>query len=209
MPCLLSIMKTCPVGTLDFYFQQLSVLVFIVKQHIRNYLTELFDLIQEHWNPKSNIQITIITLIESVAVALAGEFNVYLPILLPQMLQVLETDTTEKRSPTQRLLHAMLTFGTSLEEYLHFVIPTIVKLFERQDAPPHLRKLAMQIISQLSCKINFMEQSSRIILALERVLATPHVELRMAAMDTLSALVYHLKGNYAIFIPTLQKVYIN
>ncbi|KAJ3083694.1 phosphatidylinositol kinase- protein kinase tor1, partial [Quaeritorhiza haematococci] len=205
MPPFLNMMRTCPTGMLEFHFQQLALLVSIVKQHIRNYLTEVFALIQEFWNPNSSIQITILSLVESVAVALDGEFKVYLPTLLPQMLQIFEADSSDRRLPTQKCLHAMIIFGSNLEEYLHLVLPVIVRLFERPDLPLHLRKTAIQTTGQLCRKINFADQASRIVHPLVRVLATQHYELRMAAMDTLCALVYQLASDFAIFVPMINK----
>ncbi|KAJ3037894.1 phosphatidylinositol kinase- protein kinase tor1 [Rhizophlyctis rosea] len=205
MPPFLTMMHGCPVGMLEFHFQQLGLLVSIVKQHIRNYLSDIFSLIQEYWNPTSNIQITIISLVEAVATALDGEFKVYLPTLLPQMLQIFDADTSERRQPTQRVLQALTVFGLNLEEYLHLVIPVIVRLFERPDIPMHLRKHAVSAIGQLTRKVNFSDQASRIIHPLVRVLSIPQQDFRMTAMDTLSALVYQLGSDYAIFIPMVNK----
>ena len=206
MPPFLNMMKSCPVGILDFHFQQLSDLVGIVKQHIRNYLKDIFELVQQYWNPNSNIQITILSLIEAIAVALDGEFKVYLPTLLPQILQIFEADISEKRQATQKSLHAMIVFGSSLEEYLHLVIPAIVKLYERSDVPFAQRKYAIQNISHLSKKVNFSDQASRIIHSLVRILNLPATELRAAAMDTLSSLIYQLSFDFAIFVPMINKV---
>src|SRR3954470_2451953 len=89
IPGFLNIMcQSNSVGMLEFYFQQLGILVSIVKQHIRNYLAEIFTLVEEYWNPASNTQGTIISLVEAIAGALDGEFKIYLPRLLPHLLQI-------------------------------------------------------------------------------------------------------------------------
>ena len=178
MPPLLGMMRTCPPGILEFHFQQLSSLVSTVKQHIRNYIGQIFALIQEYWNSNSNIQITIVSLVEAIAYALNGEFKIYLPSLLPQMLQIFETDTTEKRLSTQKVLHAMMIFGINLEEYLHLILPAVVRLFERGDAPVSLKKCAIQAVGQLCKKVTFADHASRIIHPLARVLQGPTTELR-------------------------------
>ncbi|KAJ3318282.1 phosphatidylinositol kinase- protein kinase tor1, partial [Blyttiomyces sp. JEL0837] len=208
MPPFLHMMRSCPVGMLEFHFQQLGLLVSIVKQHIRNYLAEIFQLVQEFWSPNSSIQITILSLVEAIAMALDAEFKVYLPTLLPQMLQIFELDASEKRLPTQKVLHAMLIFGSNLEEYLHLIIPVIVRLFEKPDVPLSLRKYAIQITGQLCRKINFTDHVSRIIHPLVRILSTAPTDLRSAAMETLCAFVYQLGPDFAIFIPMINKVLI-
>ncbi|CAG8699893.1 7091_t:CDS:2, partial [Ambispora leptoticha] len=205
-PAFLGVMRTCPNGMLDFYFQQLSILVSIVQQHIRNYLTDIFQLVKTYWNPSAPIQIMIINLVEEIARALDGEFKNYLPKLLSDLLQIFEEDKSDKRQPTQKVLHALVVFGTNIEEYMHLIIPMVVKLFEKQDVLISLRKTAIVTIGQLSKKVNFSDHASRIIHPLARVLAVPVYELRMAAMDTLCELVYQLGSDYAIFIPMINKV---
>ncbi|RUP43431.1 hypothetical protein BC936DRAFT_137191, partial [Jimgerdemannia flammicorona] len=206
IPGFLSIMRTCTMGMLEFYFQQLGILVSIVKQHIRNYLNDIFALIEDYWNPTSNIQITIIALIEAVAVALDGEFKIYLPKLLPHLLQIFDADQGEKRMATLKVLHAFITFGPNIEEYMHLVVPVVVKLFEKNDAPLSLRRQAIQTIGQLCKKVNVADHASRIIHPLARILVTMPFDIRMTAMDTLCALVFQLGADYAIFIPMINKV---
>lgn len=199
-------MRTCPSGMLEFYFQQLGILVSIVQQHIRNYLSDIFALVENFWNPSSTIQITIINLVEEIAKALDGEFKNHLPVLLPIMLQIFDQDKSEKRQPTLKVLHALVVFGTNIEEYMHLVIPVVVKLFEKPDVPLQLRKAAVQTIGSMSKKVNFSDHASRIIHPLARVLALPYGDLRIAAMETLCALVFQLGSDYAIFIPMINKV---
>jgi FKBP12-rapamycin complex-associated protein len=199
-------MKTCPIGILEFHFQQLGILVSIVKQHIRNYLEDIFSLIQEYWNPTANIQLTIISLVEAIAMALDNEFKIYLPVLLPQLLQILETDQSEKRMPAQKVLHALTVFGGIVDDYLHLVIPVIVRLFEKQDSPVIVRKAAIQCVGILSRKVNFSDHASRIVHPLVRILHQPITELRVAAMDTLTSLIYRLSTDFVVFVPMIHKV---
>ncbi|KAJ1339772.1 hypothetical protein BSLG_005591 [Batrachochytrium salamandrivorans] len=60
LPPFLGIMRTCPPNILEFYFQQLGVLVTIVKQHIRGYINEFIQLIQDfgHCRPISRAQLS-------------------------------------------------------------------------------------------------------------------------------------------------------
>lgn len=76
LPSLLNVVRTADVNFREFLFQQLAQLVAIVKQHIRNYLDDICDLIKEFWVPNSSIQSTIILLLEHIAIALGAEFKV-------------------------------------------------------------------------------------------------------------------------------------
>ncbi|OLL26279.1 Phosphatidylinositol 3-kinase tor2 [Neolecta irregularis DAH-3] len=205
IPGFLSVMRSCGSSMLEFYFQQLGILISIVKQHIRNFLDDIFQLIQEFWFTGGNLIATILTLVESIARALEGEFKIYLPKLLPNLLAVFDNDPSPGRLATQKTLHALITFGSNIEEYMHLVLPAVVKMFEKLDAPVAIRRCAIQTVAQLSRKVNFADHVSRIVHPLSRVLTTGNHELRMAAMDTLCALVFQLGNDYAIFIPMIAK----
>lgn len=144
MPPFLSMMRTSPSLMLEFYFQQLALLISIIKQHIRNYFPDILSLINDFWQVPSNtigsIQTTILSVIEAIAIALDGEFKVYLPKLLPEMLQIFDTDTTERKGCTQKVLSVLVVFGINLEEYLHLLVPAIVKLLERPDVNNSVKK---------------------------------------------------------------------
>lgn len=208
MPAMLAMMKTCPSGMLEFYFQQLGLLVTIVKQHIRGFIPDLIQIIQEHWNLSVNIQTTTLTLVESLAIALEGEFRTYLPTLLPQMLSIFESDTADKQLPSHRLLNALLTFGPNLEEYLHLVIPAIVKVFEKSSNSIAIRKQAILLIGQLSKSINICDQASRIIHSLVRVLATDALELQNVSMDVLCLIACQMGPDFVIFAAMIRKLLI-
>lgn len=146
-------------------------------------------------------------LVESLGRALGGEFKPFLPNILPLLLRVFDGDLGEKKQATQmKVLDAFLTFGANIEEYLHLVIPIIVRSYERQDLSIALRKRAVLTIDGLTRCVNFSDHASRIIHPLVRSLSTPNNELRNAIMDTLSSLVLQLGSEFAIFVPTINKV---
>ncbi|PWN23279.1 putative TOR1-1-phosphatidylinositol 3-kinase [Microstroma glucosiphilum] len=211
IPAFLDVIKNCTTSLAEFYWQQLGILISIIKQHARNYLNEIFGLVREHWSSASNthiIQLTIVSVVEAVAKALEGEFKSYLPILLPNMLQTFQGELNQKRQqPTlMRILHAFTVFGSSIEEYLHLILPPVVELFERPDASLQLRKTAITTVAQLTRKVNFCDHASRVIQPLVRILKGNNSELRVAALDTLAALIYQLGPSYAIFVPVVNKV---
>ncbi|RDB15759.1 Serine/threonine-protein kinase tor2, partial [Hypsizygus marmoreus] len=192
---------------LGFYLEQLAILVGIVKQHVRNFMPDIFSLITELWE-NSTLQLPIVALIEALGKALDAEFKPFLPTILPLVLKVFDGDLNDKRMNTQiKIFDAFLTFGTNIEEYLHLVIPIIVKSYDSPDVPATtpLRKRAIQTIDGLSRRVNFSDHASRIIHPLVRVLAQNNNELRMTVMDTLCSLVIQLGSDFAIFVPTINK----
>ena len=85
MPSFLNVLRTADVNFREYLFQQLAILIAIVKQHIRNYLDDIFELVREFWTCNSPLQGTLIHLVEHIAVALGAEFKIYLPRLMPQV----------------------------------------------------------------------------------------------------------------------------
>ncbi|XP_046427062.1 serine/threonine-protein kinase mTOR [Neodiprion fabricii] len=205
MPSFLNVVRTADIGFREYLFQQLAVLIAIVKQHIRNYLDDIFALIKEVWTVNSPLQSTLILLVEHIAVALGAEFKIYLPQLMPQILRVLTHDTSKDRAVTVKLLLALQKFGNNLDNYLHLVLPPIVKLFYATDCPISVNRVALETVDDLADTLDFTDFASRIVHPLVRTLDT-YPELRMPAMETLCALLIQLRKKYQIFIPLVQKV---
>jgi FKBP12-rapamycin complex-associated protein len=205
LPSLLYVVKTADVNFKEFLFQQLAQLIYIVKQHIRNYLDEIFPLIEEFWTPNSTIQGTLILLVEHIAVALGAEFKMYLPRMLPYLLRVLNHDPSKERLFTIKLLEALHNFGNNLDEYIHLLLPPIVRLFDAQECPPVVSKRAIETIDQLAEIIDLSDFVSRIVHPLVRTIDN-FPELRPTAMDTLCSLVQQLGRKFSVFVPMIQKV---
>jgi FKBP12-rapamycin complex-associated protein len=206
MPVFLGVMRQVPPAVLEFHFQQLGNLVSIVKHNIRNYLADIFSLIRDFWNPNSSLQTTILSLVEAIAQVMENEFKVYLPNLLTHMLQICEADVQEKRSSALKVLHVLVVFGASLQEYLHLVVPVLCRLLERSEAPQNIRRAVIESIGKMGRRVNFTDHSSRIIHSLVRVLAGPFSDIKSAAMDTLCILVIQLGNRYTIFSETVNRI---
>lgn len=206
VPAFLMVIRSSTAHRLESYFNQLATLVGIVRQHIRKYLPDIVQIIQEYWHESPSMQTTILLLIEAISRSLEGEFKIYLAGLLPLMLGVLEKDITQKRTPTDRILHAFLVFGASAEEYMHLIIPVIVRTFEKQSQPVHIKKTAIETIGKISRQVNLNDYAAKIIHPLTRVLDGPDVTLRYAALDTLCALIHQLGRDYLHFAGTVNKV---
>jgi FKBP12-rapamycin complex-associated protein len=212
VPGIVSVLKDASSeNRLEGYFNQLSLLVKIVRQHIRPHLHVILDAISEHWSRSTQLQATILSLIESIARSLEGEFKVYLASVLPLMLGVLDADGRSEagRAAMQRVLHAFLVFGSSAEEYMHLIIPVVVRMFDTADGRYRdrtVRRAAIETIGRLSKQVNISEFAAKIIHPLARVLQGNDTTLRNAAMETLCALVFQLGQDFLHFVPTIEKI---
>jgi len=104
-----------------------------------------------------------------------------------------------------QLLLALQKFGNNLDDYLHLVLPPIVRLFDAADCPVPVCRVALETVDHLADTLDFTDFASRIVHPLVRTLDSCP-ELRSTAMETLCALVVQLGRKYQIFIPLVQKV---
>uniref|UniRef100_A0A8H7N8N9 Serine/threonine-protein kinase mTOR domain-containing protein n=1 Tax=Bionectria ochroleuca TaxID=29856 RepID=A0A8H7N8N9_BIOOC len=206
VPAFLLVIRSSTSTRLESYFNQLATLVNIVRQHIRNYLPDIVDALQEYWNTSATLQTTILYLVEAISRSLEGEFKIYLAGLLPLMLGVLDKDASAKRTPSEKVLHAFLVFGASAEEYMHLIIPVIVRTFEKQGQPLSIRKSAIETIGKISKQVNLNDYAAKIIHPLTRIIDAGEPSLRLAALDTLCALIQQLGKDYLHFAGTVNKI---
>lgn len=203
VPGLLSVIRTSSHVMAEFIFRQLASLVTVVKQHARTYLASIFEVVQEYFSVPS-LQPVILSLIDSIANALDGEFKAYIPRLLPLLVSVIQSDTSYSRDSSIKVLNSFIIFGSNIEEYVHLIIPTIVNLFEH----PHLklRATAIETIGELCRTVNLNDLASRIVHPLLRILRRGPDDLRKPTMDTLSSLCFSMGSEFTTFVPVINDV---
>ena len=72
IPSMINVIRSSDPKFHDNLFRQMGILIAIVRQHIRNYLEDLFALIKDFWSVDSRLQPTIIGLVENISVALGS-----------------------------------------------------------------------------------------------------------------------------------------
>ncbi|KAF7350698.1 Serine/threonine-protein kinase TOR [Mycena sanguinolenta] len=207
MPAFAAVTRVSVPRFQEFHLQQLAILIGIIKQHVRNHAADVLGLVTELWD-NTTLQTPIVVLIEAVGRALAAEIKPFLPTILPLLLKVfaVEGELSDKRMGTQmKILEAFQTFGANIEEYLHLVIPIIVRTGESAYGSVALRKKAILTIDRLSRVVNFSDHASRIVHPLMRILDRGVNELRVAVLDTLCSLIVQLGSDFVIFVPTINK----
>ncbi|KZT51925.1 phosphatidylinositol 3-kinase [Calocera cornea HHB12733] len=205
IPAFLAVIRSPAATAHEFYISELSKLIGIIKQHIRPFLTDVVALFGDLWNIDHPLP-PLVSLVEALAKALEGEFKVHLPAILPKLLEALSAKSTDALTLQTNVLHAFYTFGSDIEEYMHLVLPAILRTCESTEARLPLRKSAIHTIGRLSQKVNFADHASRIVHALGRVLAGSNQELRMAVMDTLCALLFQLNSDFTVFLSMINKL---
>ncbi|KAJ3079940.1 phosphatidylinositol kinase- protein kinase tor1, partial [Rhizoclosmatium hyalinum] len=207
MPEFLAMMKSCSPGTLEFYFTKLADLVSIVGQHIRTYINTILDLIRDFWLPIPNVQYAILSLMESLAVVFGIEFKTYLATLLPLILQVFETDSSETKFVTQKAFHSFYVFGDALHDYLYLVIPAHLKLLDLHNVNIELKRKVIRSLGKLSRRLALNQHGSKIIFSLVRILDDEsQVPLREATMETMAFMAFTMKHSFTVFLPQIKQL---
>ena len=103
MPPFLHVIRTCNKDMREYLFKQLGQIISIVKQHARSYMSDIFLVIKEFWNPSDTIQNTIILLVEKIVVAMGDELKVFIPPLVQPVLRLFLQDPSEQQIATQKV----------------------------------------------------------------------------------------------------------
>ena len=205
IPSFIIVIRSAPLGKLDAYFNQLSILVSIVRTHIRNFVPQLMDVIEGFWSVNSSTQATVLSLVEAMSRSLEGEFKGYITRLLPLMLSVLEQDSSVQQAASKRVLHAILVFGQNAEEHMHMIIPGLVRLFQKQSNPVAIRKMGIDTIGKITRLVNISDYASTIIHNLTVIFNGKELILKQAALDCICAFIFQLGEDYLLYINTVKK----
>lgn len=207
IPGFAGVMHICPQSLLVTYFEQLGDLIQIVKLNIRPYLKDIFKLIQEFF-VQSQLQITIIHVIEQVSRSLDDEFKNYVLDVVTMLLDLLSKDTTPERKASLMVLEAFVVFGDNIEPYAHLIVPRLVNMFEY--APPQLRKASIETVGKLSKVVNLNDFASEIVHPLLRLLAnSDSASLKLAAINTICSLMIQMGSDFNAFIPVVSSTLVS
>lgn len=213
VPAFISVIRSSHHSRLDQYFNQLAILVNIVKQHIRAHLPEIILLLRDFWNVNKQVQSTILSLIEAISKSLEGEFKKWLADLLPLMLGIIEKDNDPRREASIRMLHTFLVFGSSGEEYMHMIVPAVVTIFENPLTSTSARRAAIETITKLSRSVNLTDYASLMLHPLANIISTSEKNaatsaersLKATALDCVCALIFHLGRDFIHFVSLMER----
>lgn len=224
IPGMIETMKFATSPTLlEFYFQQLAQIITIMKQHIRPYVSDIFEIIESRIN-NSTFQLTIISVIESLSSAIEGDFKQYLPITLTLFLNILENDHSTKKIVSIRIMKSLVVFGNNMEEFAHLIIPTVVRLAEYNQGS--LRKVVIVTLGKLTRSIKLTEMSPRIIHALLRIINNCstdvdstnnnnysnsainviEIDVIKSCLNTICLLLIQMSSDFIVYVSAVNKV---
>ncbi|MCJ1320534.1 phosphatidylinositol kinase- protein kinase tor1 [Xylographa vitiligo] len=205
VPTFVTIIRVAPQNRLDLYFNQLAILVSIVKQHIRPFRNDLVELIEEFWDVSRQVQPTVLSLIDALSGALEAEFTPSIVKILPLMMRVLDSDPNPQKRASEKILHTILVFGPSAEESMWLILPKLVRTFQINSNPVTLRKACIDTIGKISRQVNLSDYTGLLTHSLIEVFPAKEQVLRMAALDCICALVYQIGHDFDPYVDAVKK----
>ena len=205
VPTFVVIIRNAPQIRLESYFNQLAILVFIVRQHIRPFTKELVGLVKDFWDVNYQVQTTVLSLVDALSKALEGEFKGSIIKILPKMMDVLENDKSTGKSATAKILQSILVFGQSAEEHMWLVLPKLVRTFRKHTNGIPTRKACIDTIGKISRHVNISDYAGLLVHNLTEVLAAKEQALKPAAVDCISALIFQMGQDFEPYINGVKK----
>jgi FKBP12-rapamycin complex-associated protein len=145
VPHMIYTARTCsPSNLRESLLKQLATLSLIVREHLRPYVADIFDVAELFWS--SRHLASIFSLISNIVVGVPDEFRLFVPRLIQKLLitldelQVADWSSNEAGNPlllskgsleSQKLALILRSIGNLrgvLGSYLHILVPALLKL---------------------------------------------------------------------------------
>jgi serine/threonine-protein kinase mTOR len=130
MPHMLTAIRDCgPSSLRESLFKQMASLSEIVREHLRPYIADIFDVVEKFW--VSRHLGTIFVLVSKVAVAVPDEFRRFVPRLIRRLLTSLEEAGPGGQIESTKLgliLRSINSLRVVLGDYSHMLVPALLKL---------------------------------------------------------------------------------
>eukprot|EP01127_Copromyxa_protea_P021217 TRINITY_DN7249_c0_g1_i1.p1 TRINITY_DN7249_c0_g1~~TRINITY_DN7249_c0_g1_i1.p1 ORF type:complete len:2507 (+),score=519.55 TRINITY_DN7249_c0_g1_i1:98-7618(+) len=185
-------------GLCEIIFQQLGVLVLILKHYAKQYVDTFMKLMLDYWG-YPNLVDKILVLMRNMFHVLGDEFGGYLRKILPSLVVVLK----EEGSNSCQVLQALNFFGVTLEEHLYYVVPAVLHLCTPKDMnKQELITEALHTLVHLSNVHDLQSQILQIFRQLNQVLRNPNKGLQEIAMDTVCHFIQTMSSHPKIEVLT-------
>ena len=190
-------------------------IVNIVKHSIKPYIPSLLALSLQYLAHYTLLD-HVFLLINRLSLVMREDWRSFLSQLLPHLLSLLSSDRSPHRQLTFKTLHTFDVFGASLSDYLHLIVPALLRLCEAPDVGGALRVACMRTIGLIAKTMDVREYAGRLVHPLARMLdsqaglsskaGATGAGARDEVMVVLCLLVYQLQADYLIFIPMMSKI---
>ncbi len=139
VPHILYTARTCGQATLrEALLQQVASLSGIVRENLRPYVPDIFEVVQEFWNSKHLA--TVLILVQKIAAGVPADFREYVPDLVSRFLSSIDDFSSgswmrnaggQEAHDFERLeliTKSIRALRNALGDYMHVLLPALLKL---------------------------------------------------------------------------------
>lgn len=220
-------------GFREQVFQQLCLIVSLIKHYTRDYLSDFMSVVYDYWEtPK--LFASVCALLEEIAGVLGDEFQDSLNLIVPKMLIVLKEDSALGYNRTVRVLRSFEAFGELLDPHIPRILPIVLALICPDNAltaphyapsntnlsaltrslgnttpsappvPSEVQLAAISYLGQLLAHHDVAKHALTILHPLLRLLESPTPANAEPLMDAVANLAVLLNQEFRVFMPIVH-----
>ena len=221
-------------GFREQVFQQLCLIVSLIKHFTRDYLSDFMSVIYDYWETPKLFP-SVCALLEEIAAVLGDEFQESLNSVVPKMLIVLKEDSLMGYGRTVRILRSFEAFGELLDPHIPRILPVVLGLicpdnsltlphyapssspfpsalgrslgYTTPNAPPvpsDVQLAAISYLVQLLAHHDVAKHALTILHPLIKILESPTPATAEPIMDALANLAVLLNQEFRVFMPMVH-----
>ena len=214
----------------EIILYNLSRIVNTVKEHIRPYLKDIVECLNDIWS--TNCECDIIELLSYLAKFVGTDLKRYFHILIPRVVEILRSDHRVNNPAVYKLIQSFQSYGVMLEGFMYMILPPMMRCLESFQQPD-IKRIICQTLVFLCEKNDMADFSSLMVHSLLRVVEVDQHVTRLSynpgtsssssnlnqmvangadkaitnqVFDVLAAICFTLKSRFHIFRPIVDQV---
>ncbi|CAL2028666.1 unnamed protein product [Caenorhabditis brenneri] len=138
----------------EFFLQQLSIFVAIIKKHAAPYMPAIFTIIADAWKEDISVKMVVIQVLTEMGTAIGNDFSKYTGELIPYLLTVLQTDKTKERILTVKVMESIRPLTHCIVQHLHLVLPPLLIILDDVSLRLCIRETALDTVLHMTQQVD-------------------------------------------------------
>ena len=210
LPEFYPIVRNCQPTSAEFYFQQLAVLVGVVGVHVGPHVGEIVTLLASKWDSQQPCYPALLNLINVLAQALKGEFRPFVPIILPAILTIIESDSVGMAArpfTIQKALQTVAVLGGQISDYAGVIGDALVLLLRNSSNFRDIRIATLRTTASICKDASSVADNPAILQSLLGILEySEDSEIQEYCLDAMVVVALAQGRDFFRFIPLVAPV---
>ncbi|EGT60375.1 hypothetical protein CAEBREN_03943 [Caenorhabditis brenneri] len=159
----------------EFFLQQLSIFVAIIKKHAAPYMPAIFTIIADAWKEDISVKMVVIQVLTEMGTAIGNDFSKYTGELIPYLLTVLQTDKTKERILTVKVMESIRPLTHCIVQHLHLVLPPLLIILDDVSLKLCIRETALDTVLHMTQQVDVSAYAPRMMQSWHHNISTPEM----------------------------------